>query len=197
MRPQPPPRRKSSAGTIIAVVFTVGFLFFGLFLLAVGVLVFARTGNHQAHAMAREAMARAQVERVRAEAEVHRGHLHPQEQLAEAHRGHVIAQEQLAEAVNHPGMVVESEAVKDVAEPIRVANRQITLQVDEEGKIKMDGRAVEQKQLAMMLRHARKGRESALSVTIKADKKCLFEHVASVLSVCQELDIPNVSIAAE
>ena len=51
-------------------------------------------------------------------------------------------------------------------------------------------------QLKAMLEQAGQGRENAIVVTVKADKRCLFEPVAAVLAVCKELDLPQVRIAA-
>ena len=104
------------------------------------------------------------------------------------------AQERLERTFSPPQVVKEAPAAKRIMQPIQVARREITIQLDDKGHLKMDDKPVEGKQLKNLLRNAGKGRESAIAVTIKADKKCMFEHVATVLSVCQELDISNVKI---
>ncbi len=181
----PPPPRKSSAGVLFTVLLLVGLFFMlGLLFVVGGVFVFARAETRQAQAMAQHEMARSMAERLKAE------QLQVQ---AEVQRRQAEATAQFDRVVEPP-QVIESPKMDRVKEPIRVANREITLRLDEQGKIHLDDKPVELKQLNTLLRDAGKGRESALSVTIEANKKCLFEHVAAVLSVCQDLDIPNVSI---
>jgi biopolymer transport protein ExbD len=181
MQPHAPPRRKSSVGIIFAVLLVVGFFFMCVVVLAaVGAMVFARAETSRAHAVAQHERALRHVEQARMEVESHRNAAH--------------AHERLQRTFPPPQVVRETPAANRTMQPIQVARREITIQLDDQGKLKMDNKPVEGKQLKNLLRNAGKGRESAIAITIKADKKCQFEHVATVLSVCQELDFPNVKI---
>ncbi len=184
MQSYAPPPRRSSAGKIIALVLTFGFLFFGMLAVAgVGFALLARSESQHARVVMERERAMQQVQRARA-AEL------------QARRAAENAQSfsELQETLVRELPVEEAFAQPRRNEPIRVANREITLQLDAEGNIQMDDQPVAAKQLKTLLRNASKGRESALSVLVKADKKCLFENVAMVLEVCQELDVPNVRI---
>lgn len=193
MQPQAPPRRKSSTGAFFIVLVLVGVFFLGgLLLVAAGAFVFVRTDAQQAHAIDQHEMARRQVERMRVETEMQHNHA----KIQDAIRNATVVEQQLQRSMPELQPLAEVPRVKREKEPIRVANREITLLLDEQGKIALDEKPVEQQQLAELLRNAVKGRESALSVTLKVNKKCLFEHVAAVLAVCQELDIPDVRITA-
>lgn len=190
MQSQAPPRRKSSAGIVLVILFLfVAFIVGGLLLAGVGAVIFARAEAQQAHAVAQRERAMAEAQRLRAEMESHRDQLEQQRQRivnpshAAGHE-HAIAEQ-----------IAQDHSMKPENEPIRVANRELTLQVDAEGNIEVDGKEIKRDQLKQYLRDASKGRETALTVTVKADKKCLFGHVASVLSICQELDVANVRVA--
>jgi biopolymer transport protein ExbD len=180
MRSQAPPRRKSSAGIIFLILFLFAMFAFGLLLLAcVGAFIFARAEAQRSHAVARREMARAEAEERRAEIESFRDQVEVQRQ----------------QAISDARSAFKASAEKAEEEPIRVAQRELTLLLDADGNIEADGKAVEKDQLKKFLRDANKGRETALTVTIKADRQCLFDHVAKVLSVCQELDVANVRVA--
>jgi biopolymer transport protein ExbD len=58
----------------------------------------------------------------------------------------------------------------------------------------MDGAACELAQLKELLEKAGEGREDAMVVVVKPDKRCFYEHVAGVLSVCKELNLSHVRI---
>ncbi len=96
-----------------------------------------------------------------------------------------------------PGLYGEAEAVEHAHHSsIWVANREITVEIDAEGQVQIDGKAVEQDHLETTLREASEGRKSALIVTVQAAPECRFEQVNRVLSICQELEIANVRIRA-
>ncbi len=180
MQPYAPPRRRSGAGAIIGTILVIGFLFVGL-VVAAGIAFVVLAKNETRHV-------RVMVERERAVSQMQQARAH-----ADAQRARAV--EPARPTMPHRP-VMKTPTAEVEKEPIRVANRDITVELNQDGKITMDGKPIESDQLKSTLRDAGKGRESAVSVLIKADKKCLFEHVASVLAVCQELDIPNVRITA-
>ncbi len=144
------------------------------------------------------AMARSESRHVQVMVERERAMRQSQQARAqmEAVRSRVLDLDQARPRLDKLTPLVEASAAPATREPIRVANREITIELNQDGKITMDGKPVELEQFQPALRDANKGRESALSVLVKADKQCRFEHVAAVLAVCQELDIPNVRISA-
>lgn len=182
------PPRKSSAGTVITVFLVLGCLMLvGLATAFFGVMLFAREGRSRAMVQQAIAMERAEEARARARAEELSARA---EQMGQ--RAATLAREHAAEAT-------DAAATAELAKPdhsIRVADREITIQLDEAGKIQVDGAACETPQLNELLAGAVQGREDAIIVIIKADKRCLFESVAGVLAVCKELHLPHVRIAA-
>ena len=85
----------------------------------------------------------------------------------------------------------------ELAGSIRIANREVAIQIDAEGKLQLEGTACELPQLKERLQQAGQGREQDLVVVVKADKRCVFEHVAAVLAICKELNLPHVRIVAQ
>jgi biopolymer transport protein ExbD len=171
MRYEAPPRRRST-GTVVLVVFLLGFMFLvGLAVVGFGVLLFARAESHQARAIRQRDIAIRHAEDARVHVEQARAKVE------------VVRERVAAEAADEQGS-------------IRVADREIAIQLDEAGKIQVDGTACELPQLKDTLASAGQGRENAIIVIVKADKRCLFEPVAGVLAVCKELGFAHVRIAA-
>jgi hypothetical protein len=190
MRYEVPPRRRS-AGTVILAIFLLGFMFLvGLAVVAFGVLVFFRAESRDAEVRAamQQEIALRHVQEARARAELARGRVDGISQQVAAKAGHVRE--------GAPAAMLEAEPAETAEEKgsIRVANREITIQLDETGKIQVDGTACELPQLKEMLAGAGQGREHAIIVIVKVDKRCLFEPVANVLAVCKELGLPHVRI---
>jgi biopolymer transport protein ExbD len=187
MQYEVPPRRRST-GTVIVVVLLLGFLLLvGLAVLGAGLLVFASARAHEVRMIVRQDVAR-QVEEARARAEEARAR-------AENIRERLGAKSD--EPFGPPPQaVVEAEPAEtpEAAGSIRIANREVTIQLDEGGKIQVDGTACELSQLKDLLAKAGEGRENAMVVVVNADKRCLFEHVAAVLAVCKELNLPLVRV---
>ena len=184
-----PPRRKSSAGPLFVIVLLFGFLFLGVLVVAgAGVFFLANTRVSHARALAERELARHQVERVRATAERVRA-------TAEQNLSRAQTELERATAHNRPEVEPDAAPVPAAPEPIVVASREITVKLDQEGNIEADGKSLDLEQLKAMLQDASKGRETALGVTVKADKQCLFEHVASVLNLCKEAKVSTVRIA--
>ena len=191
MHYEAPPRR-SSAGSVILVVFVLGFFFLvGLAVVGLGVLMFARAESHEVRAImhrdralrqADEALehaehARAQAAQVRARAEQE-----TIEQIAEVYGSQMEPAETIVDSVPAESPGTEGS--------IRIAHREITIVLDEGGKIQVDGTACELPQLKESLLKAGQGREESIVVVVKADKRCLFEPVAGVLSGLQGTQPP-------
>ena len=191
MQYEAPPRR-SSTGTVIVVVFLLGFMFLiGLAVAGLAVLVFARARRTQARATRAtrrgHASGRGSAGARRTAAEGRRKQIRPTGRVGSSRR-----------PCEGPRGGCGSETAETAGDKgsLRVADREITIQLDEGGKIQVDGTACELPQLKEMLEKAGQGREHDIIVIVKADKRCLFEPVAGVLAVCKELDLPHVRIAA-
>ena len=65
----------------------------------------------------------------------------------------------------------------------------ITIQLDKDGRVWLDGEPVDPSGVEAALRESGAGK-----VVIEADKRCLFEHVARQLEICQNLDIDDLEI---
>ena len=190
MRYDAPPRR-SSAGTVVLVIVLLGFMFLvGLAVVGFGVLMFAHAESRQARVMMQRDIAMQHAEQARAHVEKVRARAEEVSQRVAADARHVLE--------DAPEAIAEAESAERAEEKvsIRVANREITIQLDEAGKIQVDGTACELPQLKEMLASASQGRENAVMVIVKADKRCVFEPVAGVLAVCKELGFAHVRIAA-
>ena len=177
-----PPRRRRGIGGWIFFFLLIGALsVMAMVLLMIAVFGFARVGSHQTRQLARMEMA--QRELISQRDEIQRL------KELELHTRRVPAKPM-------PVLpAVEVPSVKAYPQTIRVNNREITLDIDGQGKIKLDDKPVDAKRLRSTLAEVGKGREKGLQVTIHADAQCRFEHVAKVLAVCEELGIPNVQLA--
>jgi biopolymer transport protein ExbD len=190
MQYEVPPRRRSAGGIVLAI-FLLGFLFLiGVAVFGIGVLTFFRADAHRAQVIVQRDMAMRQVEEARARAEQLRARAEEAGNRVAAEAHDALAR--VAEATDLAAPT-ETDAEKG---SIRVAEREVTIQLDETGKIQVDGKACELPQLKELLNGAGQGREDAIIVIVKADKRCLFEPVAGVLAVCKELGLPHVRIAA-
>lgn len=194
MRYDVPPRRRST-GTAILVVFLMGFMFLvGLAVVGVGVLVFTRARAHEVRAVVQHDMALRQAEEARLRAEQVRAQVEAiHAQVAEATQDASAFPPQATPEVTLYAEPAETPATDS---SIRIANREVTIRLDEEGKIQVDGTACGLPQLKEQLAKAGEGRENAIVVVVNADKRCLFEHVAGVLAVCKELNLPDVRVGA-
>jgi len=194
MQTHTPPQPKRSSGILVGILLFLGVLLLGaMILLATGAVFFARTKAHQVHRMADQAHAMAQVERMQAEHEhrARRQTLEEQTERAES-PAHRLA-ESMAETPR--AAAPPSSSTGEAESTIRVANREVTLTLDHEGNIQLDDKPVKLDRLSNVLGDISKGRESVLIVTVRVDKRCLFQRVAAVLEACQELDIHGVRLA--
>ncbi|MCY2991799.1 MAG: biopolymer transporter ExbD [Planctomycetota bacterium] len=74
--------------------------------------------------------------------------------------------------------------------------RKIAVQLDPQGKILVDGQAVDMGGLKNLLVKAREDGTIRLEVVVEVDRQCLFEHVAAVQAVCKEAGVENVRVQA-
>ena len=74
--------------------------------------------------------------------------------------------------------------------------RRITVQLDPQGTILADGQAVDSDGLKDLLVKARPNSKIRLDVVIEVDRRCVFENVAAVQAICQEVGIENVQVQA-
>ncbi len=79
------------------------------------------------------------------------------------------------------------------AEARTSAPRQRVVAVYAEGKITLDGETVTLPELTQQLTTARR-EYPALSVVIRGDSSCAFQHVAASLAACQEAQISQLGI---
>jgi biopolymer transport protein ExbD len=217
MQYEAPPRR-SSAGTVLIILFLVGFAFLiALVVAGVGALMFTRARVSQQEFRAVAAMQQAEAARMRVQAELQQRMLAAPGEAQPYQSGPVtlVPQDQpIIPPATPPLSTMPVEAnlggtppsyASELAVPaelpaitssIRIANREMSVQLDAEGKIQVDGAACELAQLKETLQKAGEGRQDDLVLVVKADKQCRFEHVAAVLAVCKELNLPHVRISA-
>ena len=164
------PPRRSSFGTVILLFLLLGFTFLiGLAVAGAVAFSFARAETHRAQAIAEREMAMRQVEEARRLVE---------QQRSQTER---VAEEKLLPESSPPEAVMGMDPAP-AKQPIRVAQREITVRLDEAGKINVDGTVCELPQFKDMLAQAVKGREDVILLTVQADPRCVFEHVSAVLS---------------
>jgi biopolymer transport protein ExbD len=72
--------------------------------------------------------------------------------------------------------------------------RQISIQLNDQGHLEVDGEPMSLVELERRLRAAEPSVGVGPSVVICADGRCLFEHVSSVLSVCEQAGIEDVRV---
>ena len=74
--------------------------------------------------------------------------------------------------------------------------RKIAVKLDPQGKILVDGQAVDTGGLKNLLVTTREDGTIRLEVVVEVDRQCLFEHVAAVQAVCKEIGVENVRVQA-
>jgi biopolymer transport protein ExbD len=168
----------------------VGFLVFG----------FARAERRVQHAVVAENLARTEAVHARALADMARAEQQVQDLVTQGETDAAIAE--AVEAVAADAQAGSQAAAASRAtgsdadqQAIRVAQREVTVSLNAEGKIQVDGSDCELSQLKEVLSQAIKGREAALRLAVQVDRQCAFEHLSAVLAVCRELDVRDVRIA--
>ena len=87
-----------------------------------------------------------------------------------------------------------AEADLDDIEPATV--EQITIAVDNDGNASVDGKSMQPDELRNELRTISDESSGHLSVVLQVDDQCRFEHVARVLSVCEEAGIERPQLTS-
>lgn len=87
-----------------------------------------------------------------------------------------------------------AEAVPDNSDFIDV--QQINITLDEEGNASFDGNSMQLGELANELRRMKAELNGQLSVAVQVDEQCRFEHVARILSLCEECGIESPRFTA-
>ncbi len=67
--------------------------------------------------------------------------------------------------------------------------QQLTIAIDEDGNTSVDGKSMRPDELRNELHTMNAGASGQLSVVVQVDDQCPFEHVAKILSVCDEAGI--------
>lgn len=82
------------------------------------------------------------------------------------------------------------------ATPLTSAPKQRTVSVEKEGEIQLDGKEVSLAELTNQLSAAQK-EFPQLSVIIRGDAACAFQHVASALAACKDANISELGITVK
>jgi biopolymer transport protein ExbD len=99
------------------------------------------------------------------------------EQAAEAARAQADQARQLA---------AEGKAeIKDKSVP----GPQVTIELDQNGKLKLNGHSIETVALLDRLKAVDADKTASITIDVRADEECQFQYVAGLISACQELGI--------
>ena len=82
-------------------------------------------------------------------------------------------------------------AESDPVEPNSATVRQLTIAIDKDGNASVDGNSMQLDELQSQLRTMSDESSDQLSVVIQVDDQCRFEHVARILSLCEEVGIKS------
>jgi len=89
---------------------------------------------------------------------------------------------------------VQPEADPDNADSVN--GQQITIAIDKDGNTSVDGKSMRPDELRNELHTMNAGSSDQLSVVVQVDDQCRFEHVAAILSLCEEAGIENPRLTA-
>lgn len=82
------------------------------------------------------------------------------------------------------------------AAPMTSAPKQRTVSVEKDGQVQLDGEAVSLAELTSKLAAAQQ-EFAQLSVVIRGDAACAFQHVAAALSACKDANISELGITVK
>jgi hypothetical protein len=168
----------SGDAIVIAGVLVVFLLVLGLLAVGVGAVFFVRTRAVEQQAIVARERAVVEAERAR-------------RVQAEAQRAR-----DLSSTKRDGAGALEGETQGDPKGSDTIGFRQLTIQIGEDGDIQADGDALDLGSLKEKLRALRGDEDTTLKIVIQVDHRCVFQHVAAVLSVCDETGINNVRVAA-
>ena len=72
-----------------------------------------------------------------------------------------------------------------------VNGQQITIAIDKDGRTSVDGKSMQPDELRNKVRTMSDESSGNLSVVVQVDEQCRFEHVARILSLCEEAGIES------
>ena len=99
--------------------------------------------------------------------------------------------DQLAAEAEAPSAEID---MAELAELVNPDLYRTTIMLDNDGNIEFDGKRVRLHDLYRAL--SRDDRTYEMSVVVKAEDECPFKHVAGVLSLCEQIGIADVQVAA-
>jgi biopolymer transport protein ExbD len=163
---------RNSSGTVIAIILLLVFAVFGgLIVLGVGGWFFLRGSR--------------------------------MERVVMVERDQAIRAEEVARAMAEKAAAAQApaaQAFKAAAEFERevlgetVPGPQLTIELSKEGQLKLNGEAVALPALIDSLKASAADETTSLTIDVRADRECSFQHVAIVIASCQELGITRFRI---
>jgi biopolymer transport protein ExbD len=66
---------------------------------------------------------------------------------------------------------------------------QVTVELDQDGELKINGAAIEFSKMLDKLKALAADEPASITMEVRADKQCPFQHVAELISACQEVGI--------
>ena len=102
--------------------------------------------------------------------------------------------QQLAEEAQRRARASSENAVADAAGSSADEGSEVTIEIDGDGNPAVAGTPVAIADLTTTLLRFSERAGGAASVVIKVDNRCLFEHVAKVLTTCEEAGIEDVRV---
>ncbi len=170
-----------SSGAVIVLVIVLGLmLLVGAFVVGVGGYLLFRNTRVQQSMIARE---RAQLAEVQAREMQVRLEQVQQAAESEFQRVQSIVASQQAEL---------SSSIDSVPAAVDV----ITIELDQNGEMQVGDKSIDLGALQAMLKEVIDHGGPPPPVNIRVDKRCLFEHVARVLSACREMKVRDIDVSA-
>jgi hypothetical protein len=124
------------------------------------------------------------------------------EQVATVERHRALEAEQMARAMAKEAEAAAEAARSQAFEALRTAaefekefidkiqsDTQITVELDKTGKLEMNGEAIDLSKLLDRLKALAADKNASITVDVRADEECQFQHVAALISACQQLEI--------
>ena len=124
------------------------------------------------------------------------------EQVVMVERQRAIEAEQMARAMAAKVEAAAEEARTQAFEALQTAKEfekevvsrtqsdtQITVQLDQDGKLTVDGESADVDGLNKIMESAVAGKDASITIELLADEQCMFRHVEEVVSLCQKWGI--------
>jgi biopolymer transport protein ExbD len=120
--------------------------------------------------------------------EVQKNEMHA---VMQAERAQAMAERARAEAMASQAV---AEAIRQSV-PSSASTLEMLVELDQEGKILVDGRSVDWDTLKTILQQAAGDPNTVVTVRLRVDPRCPFGNVAEVQSLCGEAGVSEVSFA--